>query len=138
QLEWNTLEEIARTGTIEVFLNFPVMAINRNVRRRRTEDIPSSVKERMDRFWGTKDWMAEFFEEEQTLFGPETVPIGQSGKELGQRFRNRMKEIFRHCAVPLLMTNSKNAPLYCLIFAGHNATGVRIAEDIFKKFLRMG
>lgn len=137
QLEWNTLEEMARTETMEVFLNFSVMAINRNVRLRRKEDIAPGVRERMDRFWGT-DWEAELYEQEQTLFGPETVRIKQSGKDLGQRFRKRLKEIFPNCTVPVLMTNSRKAPLYCLIFAGHNATGVGIADDIFGKFLKMG
>lgn len=137
ELEWSTLEEVARAETIEVFLNFSVMAINRNVRRRRKEDISSAMRERMDRFWGT-DWEAELFEEEQTLFGPETVRIKQSGKELGHRFQKRLREVFPHCTVPVLMTNSKNAPLYCLIFGGHNPTGVKIANDIFGRFLKMG
>lgn len=137
QLEWNTLQEMARAETVEVFLNFSVMAINRNVRLRRKEDIAPAVRERMSCFWGT-DWEAELYEQEQTLFGPETVRIKQSGKELGQRFQNRLKEIFPHCTVPVLMTNSKRAPLYCLIFAGHNETGVKIADDIFGKFLKMG
>ncbi len=136
ELEWSTLEEVARVETIEVFLNFSVMAINRNVRLRRREDISTAVRERMDRFWGT-EWEAELYEEEQTLFGPQTVRIKQSGKELGQRFQNRLKEIFPYCTVPVLMTNSKNAPLYCLVFAGHNPTGVGIANDIFGKFLKM-
>jgi len=137
QLEWNTLEEVAQARTMEVFLNFSVMAINRNVRLRRKEDIAPAVRERMDRFWGT-DWEAELYEQEQTLFGPETVRIKQSGRDLGQRFQNRLKEIFPHCTVPVLMTNSKRAPLYCLVFAGHNETGVKIADDIFGKFLKMG
>ena len=137
ELEWSTLEDVARAGTIEVFLNFSVMAINRNVRLLRKEDISPAVRKRMDRFWST-DWEAELYGQEQTLFGPETVRIKQSGKDLGHRFQKRLKEIFPHCTVPVLMTNSKNAPLYCLIFAGHNQTGVKIANDIFGSFAKMG
>ena len=37
----------------------------------------------------------------------------------------------------MLMTNSKNAPLYCLVLLVE-PTGVRIANDIFGKFLKMG
>ena len=137
QLKWNTLEEVARAQTIEVFLNLPVMAINRNVRLQRKENISPTARERMDDFWGT-DWVAELYEEDETLFGPETVRIKQSGKDLGHRFQKRLKQIFPHCTVPVLMTNSKKAPLYCLIFAGHNSTGVNIAASIFGKFLKMG
>ena len=113
------------------------MAINRNVRLAKKDDISLTARERMDRFWG-KDWEAELFEEEPTLFGSETVRIRQSGKDLGRRFQKRLKEIFPCCTIPVLMTNSKNAPLYCLIFAGHNKTGAKIAEEIFGKFLTMG
>jgi hypothetical protein len=77
-------------------------------------------------------------EEDLTLFGPETVRIKQSGKDLGRRFQRRLGEICPHCTVPLLMANSKNVPLYCHIFAGHNPTGAKIANDMFGRFLRMG
>jgi three-Cys-motif partner protein len=137
ELEWSTLKEVARAETIEVFLNFSVMAINRNVRLRRKEDISPLVRERMNRFWGT-EWEAELYEVQQTLFGTEIVRINQSGRDLGHRFQNRLKEIFPHCTVPVLMTNSKNAPLYCLIFAAHKKTSVKIANDIFGRFLKMG
>ena len=36
------------------------------------------------------------------------------------------------------MTNSKNAPLYCLVFAGHNQTGVKIANDIVRQVPQNG
>jgi len=138
ELDWITLEEVSRATTIEVLLNFPVMAINRNVRLRRKERISPAMRTRMDHFWGTSEWEAELFEDELTLFGVQSVRIRQSGKELGLRFQSRVKQIFPHCTVPVLMTNSKNAPLYCLIFAGHNQTGVKIANDIFGRFLKMG
>lgn len=133
QLEWGTLQQLAQTRTIEIFLNVPQMAINRSLRRRRHNDIPVATKERMDRFWGTENWAAEFYEEIPTLFGRQTVRKDQSTKQLGQRFRNRLQELFTYCTQPLLMTNSKNAPLYWLFFAGHNSTGYKIANDIFAK-----
>jgi hypothetical protein len=34
------------------------------------------------------------------------------------------------------MKNTKNAPLYCLIFAGHHPRGAEIAADIFGRFDR--
>jgi hypothetical protein len=75
--------------------------------------------------------MVDLYEDEQTLFGPEKVKRQLSGKEVGHVFKKRLEEIFPHCSNPTLLANSKNAPLYCLIFAGHNATGKKIAEQIF-------
>jgi len=134
QFEWETMEDLAQTKTVEVILNFPVMAINRGVLRKHPEMISKTSRERLDRFWGTKDWMVDLYIEEQTLFGIETVKKPHSGKEFGYVFKKRLEEIFRHCSSPILMTNSKNAPLYCMLFAGHNATGKKIAEDIFMRY----
>jgi len=133
QFEWETMKYLAQTKTVEVLLNFPVMAINRGVLRKHPEMISEASEERLDRFWGTKDWMMDLYMEEPTLFGIETVKRPHSGKEFGYAFKKRLGEIFRHCSSPILMTNSKNAPLYCILFAGHNATGKKIAEGIFIK-----
>jgi three-Cys-motif partner protein len=138
QFEWQTMEHLAETKTIEVILNFPVMAINRGVLRRHPEMISKASIERLKRFWGTDDWMVDLYMEEQTLFGTRTVKIPRSGKEFGGVFRKRLGEIFPHCSTPILMTNSKNAPLYCMLFAGHNATGKKIAEDIFLRYEKGG
>lgn len=137
QLRWQTLKMAAETRTIEVFLNLPVMAINRNVRRKHPEMISPSAKAAMDELWGA-DWMAEIYETVPNLFGEEEeTRIKQSGKDLGRRFRDRLRQIFTYCADPLVMKNSRGAPLYCLIFAGNNETGAKIAGEIFSKYERM-
>jgi hypothetical protein len=61
-----------------------------------------------------------------------------TGKRLGQLFKRRLGEIFPHVTEPLVMNNSRNAPLYCLIFAGHNPTGVKIVQQIFQRYERLG
>jgi len=133
QFEWETMEHIAKAKTIEIILNFPVMAINRGVLRRHPDMVSSAAKERLNRFWGTQDWLQDFYEEEETLFGPVSVKKELSGKEIGSVYKKRLEELFSHCTNPIVMTNSKNAPLYCLIFAGHNATGKKIAQEVFAR-----
>ncbi|MBM4331982.1 MAG: three-Cys-motif partner protein TcmP [Deltaproteobacteria bacterium] len=133
EFQWQTMENLAAIKTVEIVLNFPVMAINRGVLRKNPQMISESAKTRLEQFWGTVDWMVDLYEDEQTLFGPETVKRKLSGKEFGRVFKKRLEEIFPHCSNPVLMANSKNAPLYCLIFAGHNANGKKIAEQIFAK-----
>jgi len=129
QFDWQTMEALAAVRTVESVLNFPVMAINRGVLRKNPKMISEIAKNRLDHFWGTTDWMVDLYEEEQTLFGPEKVKKQLSGKEFGRVFKKRPEEIFPRCFNPILMANSKNALLYCLIFAGHNATGKKIAQD---------
>lgn len=140
EVEWDTLKALAKTEAVEILINFPVMAINRGILRKHSELITKENRERMDRFWGTKDWMDDIYEKEKTLFGEESIKIRDSGIELGNRFKKRLQELFEHCTVPILMKNSVNAPLYCIMFAGHNSTGAKIAKDIFENHekLRMG
>src|SRR6185437_2319396 len=106
QLQWQTMAQIASTKTIEIMLNFPVMAINRGVLRQRPELISKSDKARLDEFWGTSDWTLDLYEEEKTLFGTEVVKKRLSGKEMGAVFCKRLSEVFPYCSEPLLMTNS--------------------------------
>jgi three-Cys-motif partner protein len=136
QFEWETMQRVAQVRTVEVILNFPVMAINRGILRRHPEMISEASRQRLDRFWGTPDWMMDLYTEEETLFGPEKTKVAYSGREFGAVFQKRLREIFTQCSAPILMTNSKNAPLYCLLFAGHSQTGKRIAEEIFERYER--
>jgi three-Cys-motif partner protein len=50
QFEWETMEYLAETKTVEVLLNFPVMAINRGVLRKHPEMISKASRELLDRF----------------------------------------------------------------------------------------
>ncbi len=136
QFEWETMKHIAQTRTVEIILNFPVMAVNRGVLRQHPEMISEASRQRLNRFWGTTEWMVDLYAEEETLFGREKTKVAYSGKEFGVVFQRRLREIFPQCSTPILMTNSKNAPLYCLLFAGHNQTGRKIAGEIFESYER--
>ena len=86
--------------TIEVFVNFPVMDINRNVRRKDESRIPEESRERMDRFWGT-GWKGGDIRGKRDLFGEErTVLKRQSAKDLGYRYQKRLLEIFKYARSP--------------------------------------
>jgi len=134
-MHWDTMKILAGLGTVEAFINVPVMAVNRSVLKKNPEAITEQDRGRMERFWGGGDWFATFYKEEPTLFGPERNKTLRSGLEFGLQYRKRLMKIFSHCTEPILMTNSVSTPLYCILFAGHNPTGVRIAGDIFKRHL---
>jgi three-Cys-motif partner protein len=138
-LEWETLKAIASARTIEVFINIPIMDINRNIRRQDKDQIPEESWERMARFWGRPGWDTDFFEETRDLFGQSRIDLKhQSARQVGNLYRKRLQEVFRFVTVPVVLRNSTNAPLYGLIFGGHNETGLRIAKGIFQKFEKMG
>ena len=136
QVEWKTMQRIAATRTIEVMLNFPDMAINRSILHKDPEKISKTQKERMKRFWGTNDWIDDLYEEEKLLFGTQKVKKQLLGKAFASLYKKRLQKIFPECTTPVVMKNSRNAPLYSVMFAGHNSTGKKIAQGIFSKYER--
>ena len=138
-IEWETLEMAAKQGTIEVFINFPIMAVNRTVLVSNIRRLSEKQIERMNRFWGTDEWHRDLYRIGTDLFGKTYIEkIPQTGRSLSNLFRNRLKSVFPEVSTPLIMRNSKNSPLYCLIFAGHKKTGRKIIESIFKRFELLG
>jgi three-Cys-motif partner protein len=139
EAEWTTIEKIAKTRALEIFLNFPVMALNRTVLRNDPNKLTEAQIERMNRFWGSTEWRGDVYEQVPTLFGTVEMKIRRTtGRRLGRLFKERLEQVFPHVTDPLVMTNSKNAPLYCLILAGHNQTGVEIVRKIFARYERLG
>lgn len=139
-VEWSTVQRIAETRALELFMNFPVMALNRTILQNVPHTLTKPRVERMNRFWGSADWRNLIYDEVKDLWG-NTVEIKietTSGEMLGALFKGRLQEVFPHVTDPLVMTNSVGAPLYCLIFAGHNPTGAKITQSIFQRYERLG
>jgi three-Cys-motif partner protein len=134
-IEWQTMVALAQPRTIEVFVNVPIMAVQRSVLKRQPEKITPQDRDRMRRFWGSDDWEAAFYQEETTLFGSEQIKVRAAASELARRYGDRLATLLPYHTQPIVMTNSANSPLYALVFASHNRTGVKIAQDIFAKYL---
>jgi len=56
--------------SIEIFLNFPIADINRNVLRRNQDTVDEKQIARLDRFWGDRSWHQSAYQDTQPdLFG---------------------------------------------------------------------
>jgi three-Cys-motif partner protein len=55
-LHWETIMDAARLRTTELFLNFPVMDMNRNVLHKDLLSADPEQIERMNRFCGSEEW----------------------------------------------------------------------------------
>lgn len=133
-LEWATLEALADTGTMEVVINFPVaMAINRLITR--TGNVPEKWSDQLTACFGTLEWREVAYSRATDLFGIE-VTTKNSGvaERLLDLYVGRLKSLFAHVATPRLIRNTRNAPLYYLIWAGPNRLGLKGADHV----LRMG
>ena len=132
-LEWATLEALSETGTMEVVINFPLaMAINRLITR--SGDVPENWAEQLTACFGTDAWREIAYDREVDLFGNEvTTKKGDVARRLLDLYLGRLEELFPFVARPYLIRNTRNAPLYYLIWAGPNRLGLKGADYILRQ-----
>jgi three-Cys-motif partner protein len=70
-LDWQVIETAGKMGTIDLFLNFPIMDMNRNALWRCPSRVPASGIRRMTAFWGDESWRDAAYREspQLALFG---------------------------------------------------------------------
>lgn len=137
-LEWQTVQMAGKLRSVEVFINFPIMGINRNVKRQDLGQVTSENLHHMDAFWGDRSWYdAMFRPSTQTDFGwTEAEKDKQSNADLAEAYRTRLREVagFAHVPTPIPMRNSKGNTVYYLFFATPNKTAHGIVSEIFAKY----
>jgi three-Cys-motif partner protein len=135
-LEWQAIQMAGRSGAIDMFLNFPVMDMNRNAIWRNPDKVPAEGVQRMTRFWGDDSWKGVAYAEhpQGNLFGDRDL-IKQSNEAIVAAFRDRLKSDanFEFVPEPLPMRNSNNAVVYYLFFASQKPVAKKIIEGIFAK-----
>jgi three-Cys-motif partner protein len=132
-VDWKVLVAAAKQKTIEIFFNFSIMHINRNILRHNRDTVSQKQYDRMMRAWGDDSWQRELFSTDDNLFGePEKV----NNWTVAEAFRKHLHDVagFAYVPEPVAMKNSKNAVLYFWFFASQNSTGAKIAKDIFKHY----
>ncbi len=135
-LEWKAIFTAGQMKTIDVFLNFPVQDMNRNVFWRNPDKVSDTQIQRMNLFWGDDSWRNVAYQTNNNLFG---IPEKEPNDVIAEAFRKRLSEVagFRYVPEPLPMQNSIGAIVYYLFFASHNGTAEKIARHIFSKY-RLG
>ena len=133
-LDWEVIYQAGQSKAIDMFLNFPVMDMNRNAIWKNPDKAPAEGVDRMKKFWGDNSWKDAAYAQEPDLFGSTTIK--QGNEEIVTAFIERLKKVagFSFVADPLPMKNSTNATVYYLFFASQNQTGDKIISDIFKKY----
>ena len=94
-LDREVMQIAGQLKTVDMFLNFPVTDINRNVLRHDRSEVARDDVERMNRFWGDNSWdAAAYVETGQTAmfdFGPEKQK--QDNRAIVAAFRERLGKV---------------------------------------------
>src|ERR1700731_1724210 len=132
-LRWEVIEAAGKSGAIEIFLNFPVADINRNVLWNDPLRVSETQAARLTAFWGNESWRNVAYSSEGELFGHLHK---QPNEVVAEAFRERLRTAggFTFVPTPLPMRNSSRAIVYYLYFASPNKTGAKIVGQIFNKF----
>lgn len=135
-LNWEVLAKAGEMKTIEIFLNFPIMDMNRNALWSNATGVAQEDAERMTAFWGDTSWRDEVYVQQPGLFGGEDWLKSGGNEEIVRAFRKRLQDVagFTEVPQPIPMRNSRNATVYYLFFASHNKIGGKIAGDILRKY----
>jgi three-Cys-motif partner protein len=132
-LNWDVIKKAGAMKSIDMFLNFPVADMNRNVLWHNPDAVDAEDVERMTAFWGDESWREIAYSTDRNLFG---YPEKEDNETVAEGFRKRLKEVagFKHVPSPLPMRNSKGAVIYYLFLASQKPVAQDIIEAIFSKY----
>lgn len=143
QVEWPTIETVAKTGGIDLWVLFPLgIGVNRLLPR--SGEIPEGWRQRLNLLLGSDDWYQAFYHAETrtNLFGEQETTVAKARIEaIGRYFVDRLKSVFPGVAPnPRMLMNSTNCPLYLFCFAVSSdspkarAIALDIANHILGRF----
>jgi three-Cys-motif partner protein len=136
-LTWDVIQAAGAMRSLEVFLNFPVADMHRNVLWRNPEGVDEADIARMTAFWGDDSWREIAYTTDGNFFGdPEKEDI----EVVAEAFRKRLLMIagFGYVPKPIPMRNSKGAIIYYLFFASQKPVAERIVKHIFNIYRAKG
>jgi three-Cys-motif partner protein len=136
-LEWSVIFQAGHLRTVDLFLNFPVMDINRNALWRNPEKVPVEKLERLNRFWGDESWRTIAYTPDRSLFRELEK---ESNEVVAEGFRQRLRTVagFNRVPDPVPMRNDRGAVVYYLYFASQVDVAEKIVVDIFRKYRAKG
>jgi three-Cys-motif partner protein len=141
QVEWPTIQCLARTEAVDLWYLFPLSAVNRlltNAGKPR----PSWV-ERLNHIYGCPNWVDAFYPKRKVadLFGDRVVETKDADFSSISDFTvSRLKSEFPAVAAnPRILLNDRRSPLFLLCFAAasRKASTQRAALNIASHILKM-
>jgi len=135
-LDWRVIKKAGEMETVEVFLNFPIMHMNRNILRHNPDTVSPEERDRMTAYWGDNSWEKIAYSSEGLLFGD--MKLKEPNEVIVEAFRKRLTEVagFRYVPEPMPMKNRTGAVVYYLFFATQKPVAKKIVLDIFAKYGR--
>jgi three-Cys-motif partner protein len=132
---WPLMELAGGLETVDVFLNFMTMDMNRNVLRHDKNKVSVTQLENFDQVMGDTDWQKIAFSKNQNLFEEEIETRKSTSSAVLDYYRNRLHKVagFKYVPRPVPIRNDQGAIVYHLFFASHYKPANDVASWVFKK-----
>ena len=131
QVEWATVEAVARTQSLDTWILFPISAITRMLPTSKMPDeVDPKWTARLNKIFGDESWK-ELYSPQKDLFGERYFRnSGVSG--IIEIYKKKLQEAFgnRLLAHSRIFTNSKNSRMFEFIFCAGHPNGIRLAHRI--------
>jgi len=141
ELEWSSIAAL-KDIKIDIWILVPTgLGVNRLLTK--SGEITTKWLERLEKFLGLSiDQIKDYFYKERkelTLFGEETYKEKEKNAidKSATLYKKRLKEVFEFVTDPYVLKNKTGTPMYHLFMAANNNTGVKIANDIIRKYSKM-
>lgn len=121
QFEWNSLIEVSKSKSLDIWYLFPIGALNRLLKN--DGNINPSWEKRVDILLGDHDWKTAFYKEspQHNLFSYEEVEKNASVSNMTEYITTKLKNIFPGVSSnPYVFRGPTNSPLFLFCFAVSN------------------
>ncbi|MEJ5224761.1 MAG: three-Cys-motif partner protein TcmP [Anaerolineales bacterium] len=125
ELDWSTVAELAQVNRMDLIIHYSQQGIKRMADRA----LASEKELIIDRFFGGREWRQIYAANKDDATGIHRPLIDYYKTKLRALGYVEIKDNEEVWAEPL-MKNSKNAPLYRLLFASKHPLGVKFWKDV--------
>ncbi len=126
---WKIVSALGKVRTLEVFINFPWMAITRLANN--NSKMPKKFREMLDIYFGTNEWFDIMYEKKSDFISDkEYIKRPNAEEAVLAWYIKRLKNTFGLVSTPRPIKDTKGRLLYYLIWAGRHPKGHEVAEYI--------
>jgi three-Cys-motif partner protein len=139
EVDWQTVQKISETRSVDLWILFPISALTRMLPTDREPDEANIAG--LNRVFGNQEWQAELYQTQvqQTLFGEEAQLVRSDQQAIVDLYLAKLRKAFPAVSnSPRWFRNSRNSPLFALMFAAANERGgpiaLRIANNLLNRW----
>ena len=135
-LDWGTVEAVAKSRIFDVLINFSVMGVYRKLGGKPPSDCD---RQKINALMGTEDWFKVAYAEskQMSLLDLPGLQYERRSHEIAERlvkfYQKRLQTCFKHVSHAVIMKNSSGGPMYALILASHAELAKKKMEEIFAR-----